>query len=176
AGSALAGDEDRPGVAAFEGGLRRIEAQAGALFLGAVTGDAAFRQDRLDVARVVDPVGRPCDGDEQQGSEQGELASHVRPGESAAGEGEYAGATGRRPLLSQGRFYLILRYRPVRGARQFVVGKEQTGTLPQSNATWSVESRPTCSVVSCRCGLSSRWRASGVTTSVSSVRWRGRAP
>src|SRR5262249_9785935 len=87
-------------------------------------------------------------------SEQGELASHVRPGESAAGEGEYAGATGRRPLLSQGRFYLILRYRPVRGARKFVVGKNR---LERSlNRTPRCRSKPARGAASWRAGADCR--------------------
>src|SRR5262249_25487247 len=65
---ALAGDDDRPGVAAFEGSPGRVEAQARALLGGPVAGGAVLREDRLDVARVVDRVGGRGAGKTEQDS------------------------------------------------------------------------------------------------------------
>src|SRR5262249_41554472 len=97
AGAALAGDDGGPGVAALECALRGVEAQAGALLLGAVAGGAVLRQDRLDVARVIDGIGGPGAGEKNEGGQHGGGASH--------GRSRRVGGSGG------GRALLALRYR-----------------------------------------------------------------
>src|SRR5262249_23759371 len=77
AGVACAWHEGRAGVAAEASGADAVEAQAGALFLRPVAGDAMLRQDRLDVADVI---GRRLGGGEsarqKSGQTQGQEGFH----------------------------------------------------------------------------------------------------
>src|SRR5262249_45288176 len=78
--AALAGHDRRPGVAAHKRTRRGVEAQAGALLLDAVTGVAMPRQDRFDVAQVINSrIRRPPRHSPGQHGEEGKPGSHDRP-------------------------------------------------------------------------------------------------
>jgi hypothetical protein len=82
---AFAGDDGSPGVAAAEGVGLAVEAEAGALLLGAVAGKASLLEDRPHVAVKVHPGG----GFRTVGmgqAQQGDGEQEGGPGEIQAGE------------------------------------------------------------------------------------------
>src|SRR5262249_43982892 len=73
----LAGDESRARVATAEGGRRRVETQAGALFLGAVAGVAVLGQERFDVAQGVHRLRPRLAGWEEKNDRENEERFHA---------------------------------------------------------------------------------------------------
>src|SRR5437660_818535 len=74
--AALAGDDDRPRLAALEHERGGVEAQLGLLLVRAVALEAVLAEDRLDVAEVID-LGGTGNRRQQGDGQEREATFHV---------------------------------------------------------------------------------------------------